>query len=181
MCCGPNPDAGKKLSMTCKGGQKCVRYWLRSHSASLPLVRFSARTEHGAVRVNHIFHMQPSMLPFIILAFDILRAAAASFFFIGARAWPMGLAQVLKLEAVTAQTNDLVRDSEDLRAAYRELRDWHGEAFTKNLLRTDWLAEETTLRDFRSTNPQSNNDDRESFSIRGGLVQPIKYPKMGYA
>jgi hypothetical protein len=50
----------------------------------------------------------------------------------------MGLAQVLKLEAVTAQTNDLVRDSEDLRAAYRELRDWHGEAFTKNLMRTDW-------------------------------------------
>jgi len=93
----------------------------------------------------------------------------------------MGLAQVLKLEAVTAQTNDLVRDSEDLRAAYRELRDWHGEAFTKNLLRTDWLAEETTLRDFRSTNPQSNNDDRESFSIRGGLLQPIQYPKMGYA
>jgi len=121
------------------------------------------------------------MLPFFILAFDILRAAAASFFFIGARAWPMGLAQVLKLEAVTAQTNDLVRDSEDLRAAYRELRDWHGEAFTKNLLRTDWLAEETTLRAFRSTNPQSNNDDRESFSIRGGLLQPIQYPKMGYA
>ena len=51
--------------------------------------------------------MQPFMLPFFILAFDILRA--------------------LKLEAVTAQTNDLVRDSEDLRAAYRELRDWHGE------------------------------------------------------
>ena len=48
-------------------------------------------------------------------------------------------------------------------------------------MRTDWLAEETTLRDFRSTNPQSNNDDRESFSIRGGLLQPIQYPKMGYA
>jgi len=25
------------------------------------------------------------------------------------------------------------------------------------------------IGDFRSTNPQSNNDDRESFSIRGGL------------